>query len=132
MVKTIKEQLYNKVEEIKKQFLKETGVVLIAYPDIAIEELTLKELEDKVQEHTGQDLFNKSRKPIVVEARRIFTIVADKMGHSKRKIGEYLKGDRNNIYNHISEHNKAMLTDKEYRDRYNTFINKLHEAERQQ
>ncbi len=130
MVKTIRQQMLELCEEMKRQFLESTGVELVCFPKIIPIDIGLVELRRKVLNFTDEDpLDNSSRRIELIRAKRFFLITAREMGHKEETVMKYMKQERTGLYNHIDRHEQLMKNSKTYQESYNKFINTLHEAE---
>ena len=131
-VVNIKKELYKKIDEYAKKFQQETGVKMIAFPDIAFETVLLENLREDVKEYTGHDPCTRSRKHEIVEAKVFFTQVAVMLGYSPIEICRHLMGDRSNIYHYDTYHAAHMGSSVEYRNKFNRFIKRYHDKQRQE
>lgn len=127
---TIREQMLQMCEEYKKKFMLETGIELVCFPSVLPIDISLVQLRKKVIAFCNEDPLDKSsRLSELIEAKRFFCVVTESVGHTHTDIMKYLKQDRTNFYNHLNRHENLIKISPTYKERYNKFLNTLHEQE---
>lgn len=126
---TIKERIYQKIEEIKREFKEETGIELVAFPSINVEKEEIKQVKEVVEKITKIKLPNVSKKQEVVWAKLIFVVTLDNMGYVGREIAEVTGVHRTNIVKYRSSHHKNMLQIVGYKRLYNKVLAEIHKKQ---
>lgn len=121
--KTIREQIYDKIEEYKKMFVKETGVECEMFPKLNIEKKELDIVGDIVLEHTGYNVYkNISREYPVQAAKVAFAMIADVMGYTDKEIANYIGVDRSSVPKYRSKHQTRMAIEPKYKKEFDKIL----------
>jgi len=126
--KTIREQIYDKIEEYKKMFVKETGVECEMFPKLNIERRELHEIRNIIMKHTTHDVLkNRSREYMVHEAKVAFAMIADVMGYTDKEIANYIGVDRSSVPKYRSKHQTRMAIEPKYKREFDKILALVYE-----